>query len=267
MSDLLVPKRLNIESIFGCNAQCTMCNIDAKTSRKKGAMRMETFRRVIDDLVPYVNQIETMDLWGLGEPLLDPHIFERIRYAKERNFRRIAISTNADPLRGEKQDELLESKIDTVIFSIDGATAKVHESIRKGTNFDRVVRNCEEMVEKRNRGNYATRFVLRFIRQNANRHEWNDYMHHWLPCFSKSRKDQIICHDMHDWSGDIPNEELHLQLLVRDPVIDEAPCRYVFDTLYIMVNGDVVLCAQDWLRASCQLAMSIKRRRLRFLIA
>jgi sulfatase maturation enzyme AslB (radical SAM superfamily) len=245
-----IPRRINIENIYGCNAHCTMCNIDMKGSRKKGIMKLDLYKKTIDELAPYVDKIDEMDLWGLGEPLLDPHLFERIRYAKERNFRGIAISTNADLLVDEKQDQLLESKIDTVIFSIDGAKAETHEAIRVGVTFDKVIRYCEEIIEKRNKGNYPTRFVVRFIRQKSNRDQWDDFVNFWSPKLSKSRNDVLMVHDMHDWSGDIANEEDHLKYLVRQPEIDAAPCRYVNDTLYVLANGNVVLCAQDWLPSS-----------------
>jgi len=129
---LLIPKRLTIETVFGCNASCTMCVIDLPTKRKKGIMPLEMSKYILDELASHKNQIEMLDLFSLGEPLLDPYIFQRIKYAKEKGFRNIAISTNADLLDKEKQKKLLETGIDTVLFSIDGVKKETHENIRRG---------------------------------------------------------------------------------------------------------------------------------------
>ena len=168
---MLIPKRIAIETIFGCNASCTMCVIDLPTERKKGIMPFEMSKHILDELLPYKNQIDRLDFFGLGEPLLDPYLFQRIKYAKEKGFRNIAISTNADILNKEKQKKLLETGIDVVLFSIDSVKKEIHEKIRRGVKFERVVGNCQSIIKMRDRGNYKTRFIMRFIRQNCNK-EW-----------------------------------------------------------------------------------------------
>ena len=116
----MIPKVLQIETIFGCNANCVMCPINAPTKRKKGVMDIAMSKYILDELSPYVDEIEQLNFFFLGEPLLDPFIYERIKYAKKKGFRNIGISTNADLLDRPRQIKLLESKIDTIIFSIDG---------------------------------------------------------------------------------------------------------------------------------------------------
>ena len=70
-------------------------------------MPEKMFENIIDSLEPYKQKIEKVDLFGLGEPLLDKFIFDRIKYVKKRGFRNVAISTNADLLDENKQDLLL----------------------------------------------------------------------------------------------------------------------------------------------------------------
>ena len=43
-----IPMRMQIETIFGCNAHCTMCPIDMPSKRKKGSMDFILFKKVID---------------------------------------------------------------------------------------------------------------------------------------------------------------------------------------------------------------------------
>ena len=90
-------------------------------------MSEEISTKIFDGFAPYVKHIDKVDLFGLGEPMLDPHLFKRIRYAKSLGYRNLAISTNAQMLTGSKQVELLESRIETVIF-------RLMESKRKHTS-------------------------------------------------------------------------------------------------------------------------------------
>ena len=43
-----IPMRMQIETIFGCNAHCEMCPIDMPSKRKKRSMDFILFKKVID---------------------------------------------------------------------------------------------------------------------------------------------------------------------------------------------------------------------------
>jgi radical SAM protein with 4Fe4S-binding SPASM domain len=243
----LVPKRVTIETVFGCNAKCAMCVIDHPTERIKGVMDMDLFRRTVDALAPYRQQIEMFDLFALGEPLLDPLIFDRIRYVKDKGFRRIAISSNANLLNADKRRRLLESGIDTVIFSIDGIRKETHEAIRVRVNYDRVLANVLGIIALRDSMNFPTRFIVRFIRQDANRAEWPEYKAFWEARISPERNDMVAVYDMHSWAGRIAAKD---HLWERVPEIEREPCHHVFNNLMILANGAVALCSEDMLGGS-----------------
>jgi len=243
MSSLLIPKRITIETVFGCNSNCEMCVVNHPTKRKKGVMPEELFTHIIECILPYKDKLEMMDLYCLGEPLLDPHIFRRIRYVKQRGFRNVGISTNADLLDREKQKLLLESGIDTVLFSIDGVKKETHEKVRRGVDFNRVVENCQSILRMREKGGYKTRFVIRFIRQDSNREEWEPFKKYWIEKISTDKNDFITAYDMHTWGGDLTSKAGGS----RNPEIEEKPCDNIFDVLYILSDGSVPLCHEDWL--------------------
>jgi sulfatase maturation enzyme AslB (radical SAM superfamily) len=245
--DFIVPKRVTIETIFGCNAKCGMCVIDHPTARPKQFMDMELFKRTVDSLVPYLNNIEMFDLFALGEPLIDPHIFDRIRYVKDKGFKRLAISTNANVMIADKQTKLLESGIDTVIFSIDGFNKKTHEEIRKRVNFDRVMEFVQNIIKLRDAGNFSTRFIIRFIRQDSNRNEWDDYKIFWQSKISPERNDLVTAYDMHTWAGRIASKDDVLNSDGRVEEIEREPCHHIFNNMMILANGAVALCSEDML--------------------
>lgn len=241
----LIPTRVQLETFYGCNARCTMCAISKPATRRIGPMSMEMFTGIVDSLVPYKDHIEKIDLFALGEPLLDVLLFERIAYLKNLGFKGLCISTNAHPLYEDKQRKLLEAGIDTVIFSIDGATKATHEAIRVRTKFDVVVENCQSMIRLRDEGNYATRFVMRFIRQASNKDEWEPFRAFWEPKLSSARNDLLIVYDVNGMGGEIFTKSDLLREDELDPAIEALPCHQVFDRMIVLADGSIPLCCED----------------------
>ncbi|MBI1975602.1 MAG: SPASM domain-containing protein [Candidatus Vogelbacteria bacterium] len=225
-----------------------MCDIDAPTTRKKSVMEMELFEKILRDLAPYRETIEVLDLFGLGEPLLDPKICGRIRLAKEAGFKNVGISTNADILNDYRRLRLLRSGVDTVIISIDGATKETHEAIRRGSRFDRTVSNTIALIDARSQMGLAMKIIVRFIRQDLNRDEWPAFKKFWDKYIDRTRKDTIGVYDVHAQGPAISKKDA---LKASDNEMDEKleleSCPLIQSTLYILADGCVVPCSQDWL--------------------
>jgi len=249
----LIPNELAIETVFGCNLSCPMCFIDMPSRRDKGVMPMDLFHTIVDRMTPHVKNVERVDLWSLGEPLLDPHLFERIQYLKDKGFRNLAISTNADLMDEEKQTLLLQSGIETVIVSIDGVKKETHEAIRRGADFDRVVKNAENIIKLRDEGNYSTRFIIRFIRQDTNRDQWDAFKTYWNERLTRQKRDFVALYDMHNHGGYVADKD---NLLNEDQVtnaMESKPCHHIYSTLIILADGSVALCSADFLEAKFDL--------------
>lgn len=242
--DIKIPKRLQIETVYGCNARCVMCALTFESSRPKGIMTEQMFKGVVDSLVSYNHIIEKVDLFAMGEPMLDPHIFERISYVRDKGFRNVAISTNVDLLSEVKQRKLLATGIETVIFSIDGINKETHESIRPGVMFENVISNCLSIICKRDKGNYKTRFLVRFIRQASNNPEWEEFRAFWQLRLSPDKGDRLIKYDVNTMGGAVFSKDE----LIGDRIdqrIEELPCHQVFDRLIVLSDGTVPLCCED----------------------
>lgn len=236
----LIPSVIQIEPIFGCNAECIMCVIGMPTKRRKGVMPMDLFRKIVDDIEPYIDNIAQVDLFGLGEPLLDKHIFERIRHMKSMRFRGVGISTNADLMDSQKQTALLESGLDTVIVSIDSLRKEVHEKIRVKTTFERVVANTLDLIRKRNMGDYKTRFVLRFISQQLNKGGWEEYKNYWDRQIDRSRGDEVNSYEVHNWVGEANVATNH-----DIANVESLECYQIFDRVFILSDGTMSMCSCD----------------------
>jgi MoaA/NifB/PqqE/SkfB family radical SAM enzyme len=78
--------------------------------------------------------------FGGGEPLLSPHFLELVESAK-RYETEVYFNTNGTTLTKDIARRLVDLDVDRINFSVDGATEKTFESIRKGAKFITVINN------------------------------------------------------------------------------------------------------------------------------
>jgi MoaA/NifB/PqqE/SkfB family radical SAM enzyme/pimeloyl-ACP methyl ester carboxylesterase len=135
------PTIANIEITTRCNLKCAYC---ARTLRgvPSGDMSKDLFRTVLG-LLPHAYRIT---LVGLGETLLHPNVVEIVAHASSEG-RRVALVTNGMLLDEGMSRELLKAGLESIAFSIDGATQDVASKIRPGTDLGRVTDNIRRFVE------------------------------------------------------------------------------------------------------------------------
>ena len=137
-----LPIKLDIENVSRCNFACIMCVVnDWGPKRQRAAdLTLEAFKSIIDEQVGLLE----IKLQGIGEPLLQgDDFFEMIRYARARHIW-VRTTTNASLLHlKDNYKKLIDSGVNEVQISVDGATKEVFEGIRNGGRFDRVAANCK----------------------------------------------------------------------------------------------------------------------------
>jgi radical SAM protein with 4Fe4S-binding SPASM domain len=106
-----------------------------------GAMTLDLFRRIVED----VPTLRRLTLQGLGEPLLSPYLLDMVRLAK-RNGITVGFNSNATLLTRRRAEELVETGLDWLHVSLDGATAQTYEGIRDGAQLDTVLANLRGLV-------------------------------------------------------------------------------------------------------------------------
>ncbi|MFQ5514335.1 MAG: radical SAM/SPASM domain-containing protein [Myxococcota bacterium] len=136
-----LPIKLDIENVSRCNFRCSMCVVsDWVRGQRAKDMSWEDFKRILDEQ----HGLLEIKLQGIGEPLLQgDEFFRMIRYARARHIW-VRTTTNASLLHlRENYKKLIDSGVNEVQISIDGATREVFEEIRGGSRFDRVRENCK----------------------------------------------------------------------------------------------------------------------------
>lgn len=151
------PLIVQIEPTIHCNLKCYMC-INPLTEREKRNMRLNEFRKILEDM-PFVRKIS---LVGAGEPLLNPDLFDMISYANAKGIL-IGFATNGMLLNTENCQKIINSRTSWVNISIDSADKEKFEDIRKGANFDLILDGIKLLLKikgKRRLPDISLWFVL-----------------------------------------------------------------------------------------------------------
>jgi len=134
-----LPIKLDIENVSRCNFKCTMCSVsDWHKGQRAADLPLEDFQKIIDEQYG----VFEIKLQGLGEPTLqrDPY-FEMIKYARARHIW-VRTTTNASLLHlNQNAKKLIDSDVNEIQISVDGATKETFEGIRRGSHYPTVIRN------------------------------------------------------------------------------------------------------------------------------
>lgn len=163
------PIQILIEPINICNLSCPLCSTPQQyITRKRLAMTFENFKTITDDIRRYTHSIY---LTNAGEPLLNKDISKMIKYANKKNLS-TSLSTNATLLNETTIMELLDSGLDYLIISLDGATNYSYEKFRVGAKFENVIRGITKLCDEKRRLKKVKPFIeLQFIVTRYNENE------------------------------------------------------------------------------------------------
>jgi MoaA/NifB/PqqE/SkfB family radical SAM enzyme len=136
-----LPIKLDIENVSRCNFRCTMCVVSEWPKGQRAEdLSYAVFTALIDDQYGLLD----IKLQGIGEPLMqgDDYI-QMIRYARAQHIW-VRTTTNASLLHlKDNYKKLIDSGVNEVQISIDGADAETFQAIRRGSRFHKVVENCK----------------------------------------------------------------------------------------------------------------------------
>ncbi len=134
------PFIMHIETTSRCNLRCPSC-AHSELEGKGSDMNLENFKKLIDQQ----KGLGKVILYGIGETLLHPDIFEMVRYVKKRGIY-TGFFTNGTLLTERFRSEILKNGQDYLNISIDGASKVSFEKQRAGANFEKVIANVKAFM-------------------------------------------------------------------------------------------------------------------------
>jgi radical SAM protein with 4Fe4S-binding SPASM domain len=164
-----MPFAVSVEPTTSCNLHCVECVTGQNLlTRPKGEIDNELFSRIIDQT--YKNLIY-LSLYFQGEPFLNKNIFDLISIAKEKKIF-TETSTNANLIDDEVARYIVESGLDSLIISIDGATQETYSSYRSDGELQKVKDAIHFINQWKKTLNSKTPFViLQYLVTKQNEHQ------------------------------------------------------------------------------------------------
>jgi sulfatase maturation enzyme AslB (radical SAM superfamily) len=141
------PDHVDLELSAACNMKCPMCytiTSDFKKQVPHVNMKFELFRRIVDELAD--NGVYSIRLSWRGEPTLNRHFMDCVRYAKQRGIAEVDSLTNGLLMTPEMFTELVDLRMDWLTISFDGI-GEEYEKIRFPAKYDEMIAKIRRFAE------------------------------------------------------------------------------------------------------------------------
>lgn len=227
-----LPVEYIVETTAKCNLYCPMCPRETHKQPKED-MSDEIFSRLVRESG---KTAEHMMLIGLGEPFLDPKIFDRIEYCEQHRISTL-LSTNGTLLDEAAADKILRSPLEHITLSFDGSTKESFEYYRKGARFERVRDNFVRFARMKHERRSSLQVVVQMVRMERNWNEVEEFARFWsaVPGVDQVRVKADETNLMQPDGGHAPEDWKH-------------PCHYLWrGPMYVKHNGDVYPCCQSYM--------------------
>ena len=248
------PVLLSIEPTNICDQRCTICETGLGIlERKPQSMSFAQFKEILD---PFDENLKTLYFYFMGESFLNKDAYKMIRYAADRGIF-VSACTNGNRVDAE---QLVKSGIADIQFQISGTTPESHAQYRVGGDLDRCLANLREVIRLRNLAGkaldapFGMRVGLGFILLKPNEHQQNDFIKMaqnlgvdaWQiidPCVRTVEQGKdLLPEDKKHWIYDI---EAFQKGELKPKSSPDNYCEWLYSTVTIQVNGDVVPCCRD----------------------
>jgi radical SAM protein with 4Fe4S-binding SPASM domain len=164
-----LPFTLSFEPTTACNLRCPECPSGLRQfSRPTGNLRQDFFRRTIDEVADHLLYLI---FYFQGEPYINPAFLDMVEYAHQRKLYTIT-STNGHFLNDANARRTVESGLDRLIISVDGATQATYEQYRREGKLEVVLEGARNVVKwKRRLGSRTPHLIFQVLVVRPNEHE------------------------------------------------------------------------------------------------
>jgi radical SAM protein with 4Fe4S-binding SPASM domain len=227
-----LPVEYIVETTAKCNLYCPMCPRETHP-QPKSDMTPEVFERLVSEAG---ETAEHMMLIGLGEPFMDAKIFQRIEFCHRHSISTL-LSTNGTFLDERCSAKVLDSPLEQITLSFDGAKKETFEFYRKGAKFEKVRDNFVRFARMKKERGSKLQVVVQMVKMDGNAGEVDEFLRFWgaVPGVDQLRIKADETNLMRPDAGHTGGEWKH-------------PCHYLWrGAAYIKENGDVYPCCQSYM--------------------
>lgn len=229
----MIPEssELRFEVTTRCNYNCIICP-RGKLTRKKETMSFDTFKFLFGKIIHESSQFNTVTFPGMGEPLMDDTLDEKIIYAKEKGFT-VLLLTNGSLLSVKRFKRLEDIGLDSIRVSIYGDSPESYSAVHrvKKDMFQKIKRNLTEISEIKKH----TKLLLTYnVVDGYNNSSLDSWIAYW-----NDRVDLIEVWHPHNWVDAKAYRTVQREKLTT--------CGRPWKTpIQIQVDGTVNMCCFDF---------------------
>ena len=218
-----------------CNHNCIFCKNDV-LGRSRDILSFERFKFLLDKIMKETKQYTELSFAGLGEPLIDKTLENKIVYAKQKYPHiHIPMVTNGSLLTPERFLGLQEAGVDIIRISFHGGTKEAYSRTHKVDHFKKVLAQLNKITTKKL--NTQTKLVVTFAVIKGVSDETVD---DWLALWKKN--EGIWLREIwraHNWTDAFGFRKVQDKKRVTCGRVFKAP-------LQIQVDGTINMCCFDY---------------------
>lgn len=232
------PVYIKIEPTRLCNLKCTGCVHSTKeflsTIDHENFFDLKEFKKIIDNIA---DTLIGISFAYYGEPLLDDSLLKMVKYAHRRRIGTMFPTNLSIKLSDEKIKEFVNSGLDMIMVSLDGATKETYSKYRIGGDFDLILENVKRIGRAKNQmGSSLPNIRWKYTIFDHNKNEIEIAKKN----YKKLGFDTLSIHcDMYDINS---NDRKLRNLYNNNLGVKRTACFWLWFTLVVEYNGNISPC-------------------------
>lgn len=247
---LKTPFIINVDPSDKCNFRCKFCPtgdlelMKNTPGRHFGALDFDLFKKIVDDICEFDEPIKVLRLYKDGEPLLNPHFVDMIKYAKQSGCcDRVDTTTNASLLTPELSLAIIDAGLDRINISIEGVNKEQYKDFSDyKIDFDKLVENIAFFYENRKQCEMIVKINGDILTEEQKQEFYTIFGNITDGIFIESIMD---CWPTYELEKVEVNED---RGIYGQQINEVLTCPYVFYSFPINSDGTASLCFLDWSR-------------------
>ena len=230
----MIPEsnEIRMEVTTKCNYSCIICPRE-KLTRKKETMSLDLFKYLFDKINSGASQYNTLTFPGLGEPLLDETLDDKIIYAKKHNYT-VLMLTNGSLLTVDRFKQLESIGMDSIRVSIYGNSSESYNAMHGTKNLD-LFKEIKSNLTEISRIKAKTSLLLTYnVVDGCNDSALESWIEYW-----KNKVDLLEVWRPHNWVDGRDYRGVQKDKL-------KTCGRPLNSPLQIQVDGTVNMCCFDF---------------------
>ena len=256
---LKAPYVLLIDPSNLCNFRCKFCptgnhSLIKSTGRIQTMLNFDLYKKIIDDLKEFDEPIRVLRLYKEGEPLVNPHFADMIKYAKNSGLvKRIDTTSNGVLLNPELNRKIIDAGLDQINISVNGVSSEQIEFYTQTkVDFDKYVKNIKDLYE--HRGNCE--ISIKSIEENLTPDEQKKFYE-----IFGNISNRIVLENLSPAWPEFEFTDVKMKFKSGNygqEIIDKKICPYIFYIMVVNSDGRSSFCVGDW--QHCLIAGDLKNQ-------